>query len=410
MKIVSFILAILFITVLGAVLAIDDPGYVLIARPPYAIEMPLTLFIPLLILSGVALYVLGLLLLRTWLMPNYFSRWRSNTKTKKARRALHQGLLHLTEGEWPKAEKALLTDLEHSDVAVLNYLGAAYASQEQGNNEKRDDYLLQAHESSPEHEFAIGLTQARLQHLSHQYEQELASLSELRSKQPRHSYLLKQLSEVYQDLQDWNNLANLLPELRKRKLFPENEIHAMELLAYRSQMLQSLPSPSLDALNKQWQKIPQGAQKHPQLVALYAQELLSHDAIETAEGLLRTSLNREWDETLATLYGQAVTNEPNKQLKQAKAWLEQHPHSAGLYLGLGRLANEAGQLETARTYLDKALDIRPMPEVYRELGRLLEKQGNLTQAVDFYRRGLASLTHERPNTDTGQRLANVAQA
>src|SRR6185436_5585027 len=51
MKLVVYILVTLFVATALTLAAIENPGYVLIARAPWSIEMPLTLFIPLLIVA-----------------------------------------------------------------------------------------------------------------------------------------------------------------------------------------------------------------------------------------------------------------------------------------------------------------------------------------------------------------------
>ncbi len=44
MKLLIFIIAVLFASIALTLLAMENPGYVLIAREPWSIEMPLTLF------------------------------------------------------------------------------------------------------------------------------------------------------------------------------------------------------------------------------------------------------------------------------------------------------------------------------------------------------------------------------
>ena len=61
----------------------------------------------------------------------------------------------------------------------------------------------------------MGITQAQLQLARNQLEQCLATLLELRKKDPHHPFVLKLLHQVYLRLQDWQQLALLLPELKK---------------------------------------------------------------------------------------------------------------------------------------------------------------------------------------------------
>ena len=70
----------------------------------------------------------------------------------------------------------------------------------------------------PSADVAVSLTQAELQLADHQLEQALATLKHLRSVAPKHTYVLRLLRRLYEQLGDWEHLRELLPELRRRKV------------------------------------------------------------------------------------------------------------------------------------------------------------------------------------------------
>ncbi|MEK7260838.1 MAG: heme biosynthesis HemY N-terminal domain-containing protein, partial [Pseudomonadota bacterium] len=116
MKLLTFILVVLFAGVLVALYAVENPGYVLLARAPWSLEMPLTLFVPLMLvvfgLLALALYIL----VRLARIPQDVEGWRATRHTRRARAALIQGLTHLAEGHWAEAETELLAGLRHGDA------------------------------------------------------------------------------------------------------------------------------------------------------------------------------------------------------------------------------------------------------------------------------------------------------
>ena len=57
MKTLIFIIVLLFTAALVAFYAMENPGYVLISRAPWSIEMTLTVFIPLLVLGFFLFYL-----------------------------------------------------------------------------------------------------------------------------------------------------------------------------------------------------------------------------------------------------------------------------------------------------------------------------------------------------------------
>lgn len=388
MRIVVVVIGALLVAVLATLYATEHPGYVLIARPPWSIEMSLTVFLLLFVAGAVLLFLALYLLVRLLRIPRDVSRWRDRRSARQARQSLTQGLVRLAEGNWAESEAQFLASMRHAEVPLLSYLGAACANQGHGNIEKRDEYLAGAHRAAPQHHLAIGMTQANLQYIAHQSEQALATLTELRNVAPRHKQVLKLLAQLYLELRDWTNLADLAPELRKQGVMTPKEIDALELRAHRELLVLTLPSGSLEVLKKAWNAVPKQLRRHPALIAIYARQLISQNEMGSAEALLRPAIEQEWDEALVELYGHVRTDTPAEQLETAESWLGPHPDDPKLMLTLGRLAIYNRLDQKARGYLERCLSLRGPVEAYRELGALLERLGEKDRALACYRRGL----------------------
>lgn len=386
MRIVLVVIGVLLAAILATLYALDNPGYVLIARAPWSVEMSLTTFVLLALLGAGALYLLVYLIVRLMRIPQDVARWRSGRHERQARESLYQGLIKLAEANWPEAEASLLAAMRSSEMPLLSHLGAACVNQGQGNLEKRDEYLAAAHRSAPQHNIAIGMTQANLQYLAHQSEQALATLSELRRLAPKHKHVLKLLAQVHLELRDWPNLAELVPALRSHAVLTSKEIDALELRAQRELLTLSLPSGSRDVLQKVWNAVPKHLRRHPSLIAIYARQLIQQNEMNTAEELLRGAIETQWDETLVELYGQARSDLPNEQLEAAESWLGMHPESTKLLFTAGRLAIYSSRDQKARGYLEKCINLRGPAEAYRELGGLFERAGDKDKALAYYRR------------------------
>lgn len=396
MRLVLFVLITLFVAIALTLAAIENPGYVLIARAPWSVEMPLTLFVPLMLVGFFLTYAIFYALLRMARIPRDVARWRMRRQIRRARAALAQGLIKLAEGNFATAEAELLTGLRHGEAPLLNYLAAAYCSQEQSAIEKRDEYLASAQRSAPQHALAVGMMQARLQQLAGQSEQALATLTELKQSQPRHRYTLKLLARAYQELHDWTGIVELVPELRGQAGLAPAEIDALELSAHRELLQLTLPSGSHDVLARAWGAVPKTLRHHPTLLAIYTRQLIHQNDMQQAESVLRAALDKEWNSELAALFGQVVGEQPGEQLAQAETWLGAHPEDAGLHLACGRLALRANDLTKARTYFEKSIALGGPVEAYRELGALLERLGEKDKAITTYRRGLEANVPERP--------------
>jgi HemY protein len=387
-RLVIYILAVLFVAVIVTMFAIADPGYVLMVRPPWSIELPLTLFSVFLFAAFIGLYIAGRVLGQALRLPGGLSIWRERRLGRRARTAMAQGLTFLAAGQWNEAESELLDGLQFSEAPMINYLALALAAQGQGNKSKRDDYLLKANEETTGDSLAVGMTQGLLQFMARQKEQALATLTELHNQQPGHKYVLKLLMDTYLDLKDWTGLANLLPDLHKHRVLDEDELRNIELTIHRELLKLSLPSGSLDVLSQAWKAMPKYLHQNSELVAIYGGKLIEQGEGDEAEALLRAALDRQWDETLVILYGRAHATQIVRQFERARSWQTTHADSPALYLTLGRLALETGASEEAIEYLQRSLDLLPSRSAYRELGRAYELTGNAEAAMTSFRRGL----------------------
>jgi HemY protein len=392
MKLLLFILVVLLAAVLATLYALEDPGYVLMARAPWSVEMSLTLFLPLLLLGFLLLYLFLYLVVRLVRIPRDVSTWRGKKHTRQANTGLYQGLIKLAEGNWVEAEAKFLTSMRYSEMPLLTYLGAACASAGQKDIEKRDDYLAKAHKSSPKNQLATSMIQAFLQKNARQPEQALATLNELREQAPWSKLALKFLAQVYLALRDWTSLADLIPDLRQSEAMTPEEIDELELQTHGELLKLSLPSGSLDILKKAWNAVPKSLRRQPALIAIYARQLILQNQMEEAEALLLSTLDNQWDDTLVALFGQVRVHDPSDRLDTAENWLNNHIDSPTLYLTLARLALQNQMEGKARNYLERCISLHGPIEAYFELGKLLEKLDEPNAALATYRQGLESLS------------------
>jgi len=240
---------------IGAIVS-HDSGYVLLSAGLYTVEMSLALLAVLVALLFVALYFLIRLVVRTYRLPNDVRGWKQRRGSRLAQNAMTRGLLEMSEGNWRTAEKRLVRYADRSETPLLNYLAAARAAQLQGEHERRDAYIRLAHEHMPSADVAVSLTQAELQLADHQLEQALATLRHLRSVAPKHTYVLRLLRRLYEQLGDWEHLRELIPELRRRKVESADELQLLERKTYRALLEQAFLSKDKNQLGQVWISVP----------------------------------------------------------------------------------------------------------------------------------------------------------
>jgi len=388
---VKWLLRILFLIIIALVammLVRDDPGFVLIKYRDYSLETSLAFGIVVLILAMVVIYFAIRFFRGFWRLPNSMKQHSQNRRFGKSRKLLNQGLIDLAEGRFDQAEVNLIKMVEYSESPLLHYLAAARAAQLQGKHDERDSYLKAAHEARPEAEIAIGVTQAELQLAHQQLEQSLATLTHLRGIAPRHNHILRLLARVYFELEDWQSLVELLPDIRKKKLLKESILKTMEAKSFRGFL--AAAKNDQQVLEQAWAKIPKAAQTDADLI-LYYIKLSNHAASKSSsvEQLIIKSLGLKWDDRLVEAYGLFNASEPNEQLKRTEKWLDDYAKNENLLLALGRICVRAKLWGKAQSYLEASIGVKPMAASCLALAQLLGDQlQQKDKASKYYQKGL----------------------
>ena len=385
-------LLILIIGVLLAVLLVQkDPGFVLIQYADFSLETSLAFGIVALVVISVLLQILLKVFLSVWRMPRSMKKQSLNRRKEKSRRLLNQGLMDLAEGRFDQAESNLIKLVEYAENPLLNYLAAARAAQQLGKYDARDDYLKQAHEARPEAEIAIGVTQAELQLASSQTERALATLTNLRTLAPKHDYVSKLLARVYFQIEEWSQLCDLLPDLRRKKLFREERLKEIEMRTYLGCMEEASLHSNSD-LEKTWSKLPKDYQTNADLVLRYI-ELRGADSKQhkSVEQIIVKSVNKQWNANLVDYYGRMQMEDATGQLGTAESWLTDYGSSDILLLALGRICIRLKLWGKAQNYLEASVGINPSAENCLELANLYKRKelGETEKACKYYQQGLA---------------------
>ncbi len=381
MKFGLLVVVALLASALAAHAILQDPGYVIISIRNYVIEMSVPVLIGLFFISVIAVR----LIIDLFRAPRKLGQAAGRYKSGRAGQRLTQGMIQIAEGNFAKGEKLLARAARGSDAPLLNYLQAARAAHLLGQNERRDNWLKQAYEQLPEAANAILLTQAEFQLDEGEYEQALATLRRLEEDSPNHGRALLLLGRVYYRLEDWRQLADLLPRLRKFGRIDPETLENWTLHVHREQLLTAADADTLRAL---WGKVPKELRQNPDILDPYYSGLIRAGMHEQVEKELAGILKRQWSGPLVRLFGTVQGKKPTKQLTQAESWLATHPDDPDLLLTTARLCLKNELWGKARSYIETVISIRPTPEAYQEYGRLLNQLGDGDAAADAYRTGL----------------------
>lgn len=401
MKRVFLAILIALLLAAGLVAGIQyDPGYILIAFGDYTLETSFWVgVLAYLLLVGGGFGLLALLS-RSLRAGGAVSRLVTHRRQRRSQRKTIQGLIAFIEGNMARARRLLLAGAENTEAPLLNYLMAARASHNLGDEQQTRRYLSRAERSTSGASIAVELTQAELLLESGNLEESLATLTRARRNAARHPSVLKLLKAVYVGLRDWKNLMALLPDLEKHRLFSEQELRSLYLQAALGQLADIVDrqpeDKRRDELRRWWQNLPREVSRNSTVVAHYVEALMAAGDHAGAEKELRRQLRREWQRRLVELYGLVEGPDAGRQLLIAEGWLRERNNDAALLLTLGRLCLRNQLWGKAREYFESSYRLERRPEVCAELGRLLAQLDEPEKSNAYFQEGLALSTAVPP--------------
>jgi len=418
MRLLIGIIVTLFVSVWIALALRQDPGYAMVSIGQWTIETSLAFFVIFLGLVFLGFYALVRLAIRLWKTPVQTLRANRRRLQKKAQRLFNLGSRQLAAGQWAAAEKTLINSAEYSETPALHYLNAARATHHLSDVRWRRDLHLREAEDSPDADrLTVQLTRVEFLLDDRQAEQARPILESLHTLNPRHPGVLLWLARTYQQLQAWEPLQLLLPEVQKQKALGPEPLAELQAQTYRALLDIAAASGSLDRLRTLWKQAPAALREEDEAFLIaYATALCDGNAFDDAEAVLREAINRRWSAKLVVGYGRLERGNAAAQLATAETWLVQHGDDPYLLLTLGRLAKRCQQPAKARDYLERSIRIMPTPDAYQELGELLESVHELTYAGQCFHAGLRLLVGKPPEqqgamlpaAEAGQQLRAAA--
>ena len=377
----------------------EDAGYVLVAYKNFRYESSLWASLAVLVILWLVIWGIKLLVELFSVSTGLVNPWSRRNRSRRIQLAIEQGQMDLAEGRWASAQKHLTRAAEAERQPLLFYLGAARAANELGRYEESDSLLERALERQPQAELAIALNHAQLQVDRADTEGALNTLQAMHERHPHNVQVLRQLQRLHQQRGDWSALIRLLPELRKDKVLPAQELAELERRAWGQNLGLAAQRDTggeagLQSLTLAWQQLTSAQRQEPTLVLAYAEQLRRLGSQSEAEEVVRGALKRSYDSHLVRLYGLLRGSDPVKQLQTAEGWLKAHPADASLLLTLGRLCLQNSLWGKARDYFESSLKLERNPETCAELARLLAQLGDTARSNQLFQEGL-NLLDER---------------
>ena len=239
---------------------------------------------------------------------------------------------------------------------------------------------------------AVDLTRARMLAQAGDYGNAKTLLESMHELAPANKSVLRLMSDVYKNTQDWTSLSGLLPKLEKSKALDHAQVCQLDVLSRESQMSDALDGTG-QTTEQEYKALPRKRKTDASMAAMYAKKLIKEGELSKAEAVVRKAIGKNWTSELAGLFGRTRSSRDLRgQINLATTWLTEHEDDANVQLSLARLNMANNQVEKAQKYYQRAIELGAGDEAFYELGAYHEENDDQNAAFSYYKKGLQATT------------------
>jgi HemY protein len=205
---------------------------------------------------------------------------------------------------------------------------------------------------------------------------------------PKHPYVLQLLQSLYQDMDQWQEVQAVLPDLRKRHVLESDQVQALTREAAVGQLEAALFRQDWRKVAAVWEKAPARMRQSEAMLKPYVNALIKQGENEQAIALIEQFMRKNWSDELVYMYGQISTGDLLKRLSAAEKWLKSRQDNPWLLLALGKLAKANDLWTKAEEYLLASIQHGARGETYQALAEVQTALGEREAAARTYQAGL----------------------
>ncbi|MGM3173446.1 protoheme IX biogenesis protein HemY [Dickeya lacustris] len=344
--------------VLGPMLA-GHQGYVLIQTDSYNIETSVTGLVIMLVLFLLAFLALEWIVRRLLRTGARTRGWFIGRKRSRARQQTKAALLKLAEGDYLQVEKLLTRNADHAEQPVVNYLLAAEAAQQRGDDYRTRQYLERAAEIADTNPLPVDITRVRIQLARNEDHAARHGADRLLEIAPRHPEVLRLAEQAFLRTHAYSALLDILPIMRKLRLRSESEFDELQQRATVGLMDQAMAEGGSGGLKQWWKNQPRKIRQSLAMQVAMAEHLIVCDDHSTAQTIIIDGLKQQFDPRLVQLIPRLNSGQPEPLEKLLRQRLKQHSDDALLHSTLGQLLMKHSDWQQASEAFSAALALRP---------------------------------------------------
>jgi len=395
-KVLLLFLVLIAGIILGPMLA-GHQGYVLIRTDNYDINTSVTGLAIIYILSVVVLFVIASILRRIFRTGAHTRGWFLGRKRRRASKQTKAALLKLAEGDHSQVEKLMSRHADHAEQPMVNYLIAAEAAQQRGDEIRANQHLERAAElAERDDQLPVEITRVRLQLARNENHAARHGIDKLLEIAPRHPEVLRLAEQAYLRTSAWSSLLEILPAMEKVKIADEAHITALQQQAWIGLMDQAMAEQGNDGLKEWWRNQSRKTRQQTVLQVAMAEHLIECDDSDAAQDIVLEGLKRNYDDSLVMLMPRLKSGAPEKLDKTLRQLLKTHSDKPLLHSTLGQLLMQRGEWQQAAEAFRAALKQRPDAFDYAWLADSLDRLHQPEEAALMRREGLLLTLKNNP--------------
>lgn len=381
--------------VLGPMLA-GHQGYVLIQTDNYNIETSVTGLVIILILTMLVLFAIEWVLRRIFRTGARTRGWFLGRKRSRARKQTKAALLKLAEGDYQQVEKLMSKNADHAEQPVVNYLLAAEAAQQRGDEIRANQHLERAAELADNDQLPVEITRVRLQLARNENHAARHGIDKLLEIAPRHPEVLRLAEQAYLRTGAWSSLLDILPAMEKVQIGDEAHLDALQQQAWIGLMDQAMAGQGNEGLKAWWRNQSRKTRHQITLQVAMAEHLIECDDHDAAQEIILDGLKRQYDDRLVLLMPRLKSGNPEQLEKALRQQIKTQGDRPLLQSTLGQLLMKHGEWQQACDAFREAIKQRPDAYDYAWLADSLDKLHKPEEAALMRRDGLL-LTLQTPS-------------
>lgn len=387
LKVLVLFLLLIAGIVVGPMIA-GHQGYVLIQTDNWNVETSVTGLVIVLIVALLVILAVEWLLRRLLRTGVKTRGWFIGRKRRRAHRQTQSALMKLAEGDHKQVEKLLSRNADHAEQPVVNYLLAAEAAQQRGDETRANQHLQRAAELTDNDPIPLEITRARIQLARNEDHAARNTIDRLLEVAPRHPEVLRLAEQAYVRTGAWAALLDILPAMEKSQVGDEAHRTALQQQGWLGMMSQAMADQGSDGLKRWWKNLSRKTRHETALQVAMADHLIECNDPDTAQEIVLDGLKRQYDERLVLLMPRLKSGNPEKLEKALRQQIKQHGATPLLHSTLGQLLMQHGEWQQASEAFREALKQRPDAYDYAWLADALDRLHHPEEAATMRRDGL----------------------